>query len=274
MGQIMLDVKTHERKVCRKRSGLASILVWMGWLIGLAAVVVCFQKIAAQTEWFFVIDSPKQGADILARMFPPEWSYGNKLLRPIWDTLTIATLGTCIAVVIALPLAFLAARNTSPHGIIRIAALFIIVSSRSINSIIWALVLVAIVGPGVLAGIIAIAFRSVGFVAKLLYEALEESNAKPAEAIASTGAPMLQIVSFGIWPQVMPAFAGISVFRWDINIREATILGLVGAGGIGLELNASINALEWSRVSVILLLIFLAVILAESVSARVRRAVT
>ncbi len=149
-----------------------------------------------------------------------------------------------------------------------------IVASRSINSIIWALVLVAIVGPGVLAGIIAIAFRSVGFVAKLLYEALEESDPKSAEAVASTGASGLQVVSYGIWPQVLPAFAGISVFRWDINIREATILGLVGAGGIGLELNASINALEWSRVSLILLLIFFAVVAAETVSARVRKAVT
>lgn len=258
----------------RKRSPIASAAVWMGWLVGLAVVVVCFQKIAAQTEWFFVLDAPAQGADMATRMFPPEWAYGNKLLQPIWDTLTIATLGTAGAIVFALPLAFLAARNTTPHGVVRMFALFAIVASRSINSIIWALVLVAIVGPGVLAGVIAIAFRSVGFVAKLLYEALEESDPKSAEAIMSTGASNLQVVSYGIWPQVLPAFAGISVFRWDINIREATILGLVGAGGIGLELNASINALEWSRVSVILLLIFVAVVAAEAVSARVRKAVT
>ena len=98
----MLDAKTHERNVWRKRTGLTSALIWMGWLIGLAAVIVCFQKISAQTEWFFVTDSPAQGADMLARMFPPDWAYGNTLLRPIWDTLTIATLGTLIAVVIAL----------------------------------------------------------------------------------------------------------------------------------------------------------------------------
>jgi phosphonate transport system permease protein len=82
------------------------------------------------------------------------------------------------------------------------------------------------------------------------------------------------VVSYGIWPQVLPAFAGISLFRWDINIREATVLGLVGAGGIGLQLNASINALEWSRVSVILMLIFAAVLASEALSARVRKAVT
>jgi phosphonate transport system permease protein len=270
----MVVLATDEHQRWQKRSSLADTLVWMGWLIVIAIVVVCFQKIAAQTEWFFVLDAPTQAADIIERMFPPEWAYGNVLLRPIWDTLTIATLGTAIAIAFALPLAFLAARNTTPHAVVRVVALFLIVASRSINSIIWALVLVAIVGPGVLAGIIAIAFRSVGFVAKLLYEALEESDPKSAEAVASTGASSLQVVSYGIWPQVLPAFAGISVFRWDINIREATILGLVGAGGIGLELNASVNALEWSRVSLILILIFLAVLSAEAVSARVRRAVT
>jgi phosphonate transport system permease protein len=188
---------------------------------------------------------------------------------------TIATLGTGLAVLAGVPLAFLAARNTTPSAVFaRPAALFLIVASRSINSLIWGLVLVVVVGPGVLAGVLAIALRSVGFIAKLLYEALEESDPRPAEAIAATGASGLLVVGYGIWPQVLPAFAGISLFRWDINIREATVLGLVGAGGIGIQLSASINALEWSRVSVILALIFAAVLAAEALSARVRRAVT
>lgn len=248
---------------------------WMGWLLGLAITVVCLQRIAAETVWDFVFDAPAQAADIFTRMVPPEWTYGGALLRPMWDTLTMATLGTALAIVVGVPLAFLAARNTTPSTLAaRPVALFLIVASRSINSLIWGLVLVVIVGPGVLAGVLAIALRSVGFIAKLLYEALEESDPRSAEAIAATGASGLQVVSYGIWPQVLPAFAGISLFRWDINIREATVLGLVGAGGIGLQLNASINALEWSRVSVILALIFAAVIAAESVSARVRKAVT
>lgn len=250
-------------------------LIWTGWAAGLGIIVACLERIAAGTTWAFVADAPAEAADIFGRMVPPEWGYGADLLQPMWDTLTTATLGTLLAVGLALPLAFLAARNTSPSVLIlRPLALFAIVVSRSINSLIWALVLVVIVGPGVLAGVLAIALRSVGFIAKLLYEALEESDPRPAEAIASTGASDLQVVTYGIWPQVLPAFAGITVFRWDINIREATVLGLVGAGGIGIQLNASINALEWSRVSVILLAIFVAVLAAEAVSARVRAAVT
>ncbi len=259
----------------RLHTPAARAAIWLGWFVGLAAVIACLQRIAAETTWEFVLDAPAQAGDIFSRMLPLEWSYTGALLRPLWDTLTMATLGTALAVIAGVPLAFLAARNTTPSGLaLRPAALFLIVASRSINSLIWGLVLVVIVGPGVLAGVFAIALRSVGFIAKLLYEALEESDPRSAEAIAATGASKLQVVSYGIWPQVLPAFAGITVFRWDINIREATVLGLVGAGGIGLQLNAAINTLEWSRVAVILVMIFAAVIAAEALSARVRRAVT
>jgi phosphonate transport system permease protein len=152
-------------------------------------------------------------------------------------------------------------------------ALFIIVASRSINSLIWALMLVTLIGPGVLAGVIAIGLRSIGFCAKLLYEAIEEIDHSQVEAIIATGASRGQQLSFGIVPQIMPAFAGISVFRWDINIRESTVLGLVGAGGIGLQLDASISTLAWTQVSLILLVILATVIVSEWVSAKVRHAI-
>ena len=133
--------------------------------------------------------------------------------------------------------------------------------------------MVTIIGPGVLAGIIAISFRSIGFVAKLLYEAIEEIDETQVEAIAATGASATQVMTYGIWPQILPTFAGVSVFRWDINIRESTILGLVGAGGIGLQLQASINIVAWQQVSVILIAILLTVVVSEWVSARVRHSI-
>ncbi len=136
-----------------------------------------------------------------------------------------------------------------------------------------ALLLVLIVGPGVFAGVVAIALRSVGFIGKLLYEAIEEINTQQVEAIVATGAARRQVVLFGIVPQILPAFAGISVYRWDINIRESTVLGLVGAGGIGLELQASLNTLAWNQVTLIFLTILGSVILSEWVSAKVRHAI-
>ncbi|MCR8726641.1 phosphonate ABC transporter, permease protein PhnE [Frigidibacter sp. ROC022] len=261
-------------KVWRRRSTGEALLRWFGWLVGVAVFLWCWQRISAATTWFFVWDAPRIAGDILDRATPPRWSYIDALWWPIWDTLNIATLGTMIALVFAVPVAFLAARNTSPSvWIIRPVALLIIVASRSINSLIWALLLIAIIGPGVFAGIIAIAIRSIGFCAKLLYEAIEEIDETQVEAISATGASRWQVMVYAIAPQIMPAFAGISVFRWDINIRESTVLGLVGAGGIGLQLSSSLNTLAWPQVSLILLVILAAVVLGEWVSAKVRGAI-
>jgi phosphonate transport system permease protein len=128
-------------------------------------------------------------------------------------------------------------------------------------------------GPGVLAGIIAIALRSIGFIGKLLYEALEETDAKQVEAITATGASAAQRIAYGFVPQIMPVFAGISVYRWDINIRESTVLGLVGAGGIGLQLNASVSRLAWPEVTAMFIVILCTVAVSEWVSAKVRAAI-
>lgn len=257
----------------RRRTTGKQLAIWCGWLVAVAIVVYCFKLISDKTIWFFVLDAGVQAADMASRMVPPKWSYMDNLWRPVWDTINIATTGTMIALVLAVPVAFLAARNTTPHKSVRAVALFIIVSSRSINSLIWALMLVAIIGPGTLAGIIAIALRSIGFCAKLLYEAIEEIDVKQVEAVEATGATGAQKLAYGIAPQIMPTFAGISVFRWDINIRESTVLGLVGAGGIGLQLDASISTLAWTQVSLILIVILGTVIVSEWVSARVRHAI-
>ncbi|MFE3837393.1 phosphonate ABC transporter, permease protein PhnE [Pseudogemmobacter sonorensis] len=256
------------------RSPRARLGLWALWLGIVALFVWCWEVMTKRTIWAFVWDAPRAASDIASRAWPPRWSYMEQLWAPLWDTLNIATLGTLIGTALAVPLAFLAASNTTPSKLIaRPVALLLIVASRSINSLIWALLLVSILGPGLLAGIIAIAFRSVGFVGKLLYEAIEETDARQVEAITATGASQAQILSYGIWPQVMPAFVGISVFRWDINIRESTILGLVGAGGIGMQLQSSLNMLAWPQVLLIVLVILATVIVSEGISSRVRKAI-
>ncbi|UCF67634.1 MAG: phosphonate ABC transporter, permease protein PhnE [Acidobacteriota bacterium] len=258
--------------IWRRRTGTAALGRWLAWLTVVLTLVVAWRYVSQQTIWEFVWDGPRQAADLVTRMLPPEWSYMDHLWRPLWDTVNIATLGTLLALLLATPVAFLAARNTTPTWLMRPPALLVIVGSRSINSIIWALLLVAIFGPGLFAGILAIAFRSIGFIAKLLYEAIEEIDTDPVEAITATGAARSQVMLWGIVPQIMSAFAGIAVFRWDINIREATVLGLVGAGGIGLQLDASVASLQWARVALILLSIIALVLLSEIVSARLRAA--
>ncbi len=264
---------TPEAPVWKLRTTREQWLVWLGWFAGVAVVAYAWKLISDKTVWFFVWDAWTQASDLATRMMPPKWSYMDNLWRPVWDTINIATLGTLLAITLAFPIAFLAARITTPHPIVRAIALFVIVSSRSINSLIWALMLVAIIGPGILAGVIAIGLRSIGFCSKLLYEAIEEIDLKQVEAIEATGASGPQKLAYGIIPQILPTFAGISVFRWDINIRESTVLGLVGAGGLGLQLDASISTLAWTQVSLILLVILATVVVSEWVSARVRHAI-
>jgi len=261
-------------KVWAVRDQKAQLMRWAAWLAGAALFFWCWERISAATTWLFVWDAPRIAADIGGRAIPPRWSYMEKLWEPLWDTLNIATLGTVLALIMAVPVAFMAARNTTPSAVfIRPIALLIIVSTRSINSLIWALLLVSIIGPGVFAGMVAISIRSIGFCAKLLYEAIEEIDQSQVEAITATGASRWQVMAYGIVPQILPAFAGITVFRWDINIRESTVLGLVGAGGIGLQLSASLNVLAWPQVTLILLVILAAVLISEWVSAKVRGAV-
>ncbi|GAB4147279.1 MAG: phosphonate ABC transporter, permease protein PhnE [Cyanobacteria bacterium J069] len=260
-------------KTWQRRDRATVLKHWLVWLLGTLLFLGCWQLISNATRWEFAWDAPQQAAQLFDRMIPPRWSYANQLWKPLWDTINIATLGTMIGVAIALPLSFLAARNTTPHPTARAIALLIIVTSRSVNALIWALLLVAVIGPGVLAGVIAIGLRSIGFVGKLFSEAIEEIDQSPVEAVTATGAGPMQILTYGIVPQVLPTFAGVSVFRWDVNIRESTVIGLVGAGGIGISLNSSVNALQWSQASVIFIAIFIMVFFSEWVSATVRRSI-
>jgi phosphonate ABC transporter permease subunit PhnE len=169
-------------------------------------------------------------------MYPPHWSYLDVVMGALVETVHIATLGTLATIAIAFPVAFLAARNTTFNTLTWTIGRLILVASRSVNTVVWALVFVAIFGPGPMAGIWAIAARSIGFLGKLTAEAIEEIDEGAVEAIEATGASRLQVLWFGILPQVLPVIYGTIVYRWDINIRESTVLGFVGAGGIGILL--------------------------------------
>jgi phosphonate transport system permease protein len=178
----------HGTKVWHRRERGAQFAIWLAWLAAAAVFAYCWQLISDKTIWVFVTDAPTQAADLAVRMVPPDWGFIAKLGRPLWDTINIATLGTAIGIVVAVPVAYCAARNTTPSvALVRPAALFVIVSSRSINSLIWALMLVTILGPGVFAGILAIGLRSIGFCAKLLYEAIEEIDESQVEAVGGGG---------------------------------------------------------------------------------------
>ncbi|MBR9980466.1 MAG: phosphonate ABC transporter, permease protein PhnE [Desulfatitalea sp.] len=240
------------------------------YLLSLAAVVVSLRTVAIIPE--FLADAPHQMLDLLTRMWPPDAGhYAKGVHQALIETLHVATLGTLGTVFLAVPTALLATRRIVPWRILNRLAQLILVSSRSVNTLVWALLCVAVFGPGAVAGTVAIALRSIGFVGKLLSEALAETDTGPIEALRAIGAPWPSVLAKGYWPQVQPAFWGIILFRWDINVRESAVLGLVGAGGIGMALDTALNLFYWDRVSLILATIFAVVVLMELLVTVIRR---
>jgi phosphonate transport system permease protein len=237
-----------------------------------AAIVVSLRSVQVIPE--FIADAPEQMRDLLVRMWPPDWEfYGRGVHASLVETLHIATQGTLLALAMAVPLGLLSARNITRSATLNFAARLLLVSSRSINALVWALLFVGVFGPGPLAGTLATAFRSVGFVGKLLGEALEETPRGSIEALEATGAGRGALLLYGYWPAVKPAFWSIALFRWDINVRESSVLGLVGAGGIGMALEAAMNLFQWPRVAVMLIAIFAVVIVAEMAVTAIRKRV-
>ncbi|SNR25832.1 phosphonate transport system permease protein [Halorubrum vacuolatum] len=249
-----------------RRTRLIRFFALLGALV---LTIVSYQALAVRYE--YVRTAPENMGNLIERMYPPDLAYSSTIVEPMIATVNIAVVGTLFAILMALPVAYIGAENTTPNRSTYALGKVIIAASRSVHSLIWALVFVIMFGGGVLAGILAITFRSIGFIAKLLAEEIEEINHAPIEAIQATGGNTLDVLIYGIVPQVKAAFVGIAVYRWDINVREATVIGLVGAGGIGVELNNRINAFDWQAVLTILLAILVVVLVSEGVSAYSRK---
>ncbi|MBT3904331.1 MAG: phosphonate ABC transporter, permease protein PhnE [Rhodospirillaceae bacterium] len=259
-------------EVWRKFSPRQSLIRY-AWYVGIIFVAIWSIR-HLDIPWEYFADAHVQAADLLTRMYPPAWGHFGDVLAPLIETIHIATLGTIVTFVISIPIAFLAARNTTYNATTWFIGRFILVASRSINTIVWALIFVAVFGPGPVAGIWAITFRSIGFMGKLIAEAIEEIDHGAVEAIEATGASRLHVLLIGVLPQVLPIIFGTTIYRWDINIRESTVLGFVGAGGIGIELYSSINLFNWQEVAVMLISVFGVVIISEFISATVRQRIT
>ena len=239
------------------------------YLIALIAIVWSVQTIEILPE--FLYDAPQQTADLFARMWPIDWAWYPKVVHEaLVETLHIATLGTILAVALASLVALMVARNITHSIVLNSIGRFILVATRSVHTMIWALFFVAVFGPGALAGTLAIAVHSIGFTGKFLSEAIEEAKPGPIEALVATGASPLMILLKGYWPQVKPAFFAISTFRWDINVRESAVLGLVGGGGLGMALDTAMSNFHWDRAGLVLLVIFAVVIVTEIVTAWIR----
>jgi phosphonate transport system permease protein len=207
-------------------------------------------------------------------MLPPD--PGSSLpiyLAALGETLSIALLGTTIAAVVALPVSLLAARNIVPSNIFRFPVRRFFDSIRGVDTLIWALVWINVVGLGPFAGVLAIAVSDFGAFGKLFSEAIEGADRKQVEGIRASGGNALHEIRFGLMPQVLPVIAGQVLYFFESNTRSATIIGIVGAGGIGLQLAEQIRVLEWQKVSFLILMILIAVAVIDWISSKLRFAI-
>jgi phosphonate transport system permease protein len=207
----------------------------------------------------------------LGQTVPPSFTDFPHTLNQALITVCMAILGTAISAVLGLIVGFLAARNTTPHPALRWVARGIIVACRSIPDLVFAIIFVEALGVGILPGVLALGIHSVGMLGKLYAEAIEQVPTQPREAVTATGAGRLQNLATSVWPQVMPAFSSITLYRLDINLRSSVILGYVGAGGIGLLLETDVEGLNFKHAVGIVLVIFVLIVIMEYVSAFIRR---
>ena len=195
---------------------------------------------------------------LIGESLPPDFTNVASWVSPLIDTLAMSIAGTAIAVTLSVPLAFLAARNTSPHPVV-------------FPELIMGIIFVAAVGFGALPGVLALGLHSIGMVGKFFAEAIEHVDEAPVEAADAAGATRLQVLYHAVLPQALPQFADVSIYRWEYNFRASTVMGMVGAGGIGFELMGSLRIMQYQEVSAILIVILLMVTVVDSLSGRLRK---
>ena len=251
------------------RFELPSVFTWVV-LIGFLAFFI--QGITAvDVEGSRLIAGVGNMGDFIARAVPPDLSRLGPISGYMLETLNMAIVGVAFGVVLSVPLALLSSRNTTPHPIVRIIARGITATLRTIPELVWALIFVAAVGLGPLAGILAIIMDTIGFCARFFAERIEEIRAGPSEAIQSTGGGRSAVIFGAILPEAMPSMTATSLFGVEKAIRSAVILGLVGAGGIGVELNTAMSLYRYDLALTIIMVIVAVVIVVETVSSAIRR---
>jgi phosphonate transport system permease protein len=208
---------------------------------------------------------------LVGEMFPPNFAGLKNWFRPVLDTLAMSIAGTAVAVIISLPLSLLAARNTTPHRLVYHIARAVLNGLRSVPELIMGIVFVAAVGFGALPGVLALGLHSVGMIGKFFAESIEHAHNAPIEASRAAGHRTLQVILHGILPQVLPQMADVSIYRWEYNFRASTVMGMVGAGGIGFELMGALRMMQYRDVLAILIVILVTVTLVDGFSGYLRR---
>lgn len=250
-------------------AGLGTILLRLtATMVG--AAIIGQALVVAKARPQDLITGVSGMADILRRSFPPDVNNMPRALNGVLETFDIALLGTLAAVLLSLPLAVLAAENVTPSRPVYLAARGVIAVTRAVPDLIWALLFVTAVGLGPFPGVLALSVHSIGMLGRLFAENIEDIDMGPVQALTITGANPVQIVTQAIFPGLLPSLIGISLYRLDENVRSSTVLGFVGAGGIGFLILTAMNLFQYRQVATLLILMYLLVMIVERLSATIR----
>ena len=247
---------------------------WLRYAVYLGALAYAVLAIGTiEVNWTRAAEGVERAGRFLAGFFPPDFtSKGDDILEGLLESLTMTVVSTALGIALSIPVALGASRNLAPLPIYLLCR-GIIAVSRTFQEIIIAIVFVAMLGFGPLAGTLTLAFATIGFMAKLIAEDIEDIEVSQAEAVRATGGSWFQLLAWGVLPQVKPRLIGLSAYRLDINFRESAVLGLVGAGGIGDTLNTSFDRYEFDTAAAVLIVIILIVLACEYSSGWIRRKV-
>ncbi|AOY00065.1 phosphonate ABC transporter, permease protein PhnE [Jeongeupia sp. USM3] len=247
-----------------------------GWSLLLAGLIAALWLLhwsaqGAQLSWRELIAGTPQIVDFIGRTVPPDPGILARLVQPAVETVQIAVWGTLLGIMAAVPLSFFAARNMHMPGWLYQLTRQGLNVTRSINELILALVFVSAVGLGPFPGVLALALHGAGMLGKFFAEAIEEIDEGPLQALRSTGARPLQVIVFGVLPQVITGWIAVVLYRFEVNLRSATVLGMVGAGGLGFELVGSLKLFKYQETATCIIVITVMVIAADMVSSQLRR---
>ena len=247
---------------------------WLRWGLIVAAAVYLYLAInSVPVNWARIIAGMDRAWAFVKGFLAPDFaSRHEEIFEGLLESMVMTVIATAVGIALSIPVALGAARNLAPRPVYYFCR-FIIASSRTFQEIIIAILFVKMFGFGPLAGVATIAFATIGFMAKLLAEDIESIDPGPTEAVRATGASWFQWLNYGIQPQVLPRFIGLSLYRIDINFRESAVVGIVGAGGIGATLRTSFDRYEYGVAAAILILIIAIVFCAEYSSSLIRKQV-
>lgn len=240
---------------------------------GAAVAILVWSAIGAEVNPLTLVAGTPQMLDFFSRMFPPDLERLPRLVTPVLETLHIAIWGTFLAVVLAVPLGLLAARNITPWPFAYWLSRLILNTCRGVSELVFALIFVAAVGLGPFPGVLALTLHNLGMLGKFYGDSIENVDPGPIDALYSTGATRLQTIRWAIFPQIFPDFISFNLYRFEVSVRAASILGVVGAGGIGFPLITSMRLFRYQETTTILILIVLMVVITDYIASALRRRV-